>query len=112
MLPIEEIDYSFPGEFKSQTNIQELQSRNINTMFMTSFSLIHFKSLFYEFFWKTGKGVVVHHRKMCYTKSLSLVNTANSVRCKYTFLIFLPCSTITDVLPLRRIHHIKYNAHQ
>lgn len=39
MLPIEEIDDSFHWEFKSQTNIQELQSRNMKSMFVAIFSL-------------------------------------------------------------------------
>lgn len=87
MQPIEEFDYSFHQEFVIQTNIQELQSRNNKGMFLTSFSLIHFKSSFYEFFWKTRKEVV-HHRKMCWTKSLSFVNMENSVKCEYNFFLF------------------------
>lgn len=35
MLLIEEMDYFFHGKFKSQTNIQELQSRNMKTMLVT-----------------------------------------------------------------------------
>lgn len=35
MLLIEEMDYFYHGKFKSQTNIQELQSRNMKTMLAT-----------------------------------------------------------------------------
>lgn len=101
MLPIGEINYSFHVKFKSQTNIHEPQTRNIKSMFVPSFSLICFKSKFYEFFWKRGKAEVVHHRKMCWMKSFSLAKTANSVMYKYNFLnfFFLPCSTVAGVLP-------------
>lgn len=88
MLPIGEINYSFHVKFKSQTNIHESQNRNIKSMVVPSFSLICFKSSFYEFFWKRGKMEVVHHRKMCWMKSFSLANAANSVMCKYNFSIF------------------------
>lgn len=48
MVLIEEVDYFFHGKFKSQTNIQELQSRNVKSL-LVRFLLNLFQELSLNF---------------------------------------------------------------
>lgn len=87
MLLIEEIDYFFHGKFKSQTNIQELQSRNMKIM-LVAFLLNSFQELSLWIFLENRKGNSSTLQEDVLYKKFTLSNTANSVMCKYNFFNF------------------------